>query len=227
MPTRGSLPKELLRAAEAVLRGLPEGSAALRLGLAPNGLGSHGDMVGQGSGHGEGADVAGVGGAGASRRAPTGVGTGDHKGRPYGRGRLVSMGGGGCEEAPHLSLLPWGEEAGPPSPAGAPCGARPLSSLPQRGRGLRGSPSGEVRVMPRPGRGGGFRWAVVVARVGDHKGRPYRGGEGVRSPLRGGGEGVGRAYFVGGVAGFAEPLLDFLSVGGVPRLQGELDFDLP
>ena len=79
---------------------------------------------------------------------------------PFGEGPAGGVGGwasrgfGGCEAAPHLNLLPWGEEVRLPGPAhritATTQGRVPSFSFPQRGKGLRRSPSGRGRR----GRGG-------------------------------------------------------------------------
>ena len=87
--------------------------------------------------------------------------------RPYGRGRWASMAGGGRDGAPHLNLLPGGEEARGALRAPARLAARALSQsppegerfkvLPQRGRGRQGRASrdsplreGSARPLPKP-----------------------------------------------------------------------------
>ena len=124
-------------------------------------------------------------------------------GRPQGsplqgRGRRVSMAGGGCEGAPHLNLLPWGEEVG----------GKRVEPL-REGEGAPETTPGRPQGSPLRGGGGRFQWPVAGARgplisifsrggekrwegrgwspygrgrgprrppLGDHKGRPY--GEG-------------------------------------------------
>jgi len=92
------------------------------------------------------------------------------------------MAGGGCEGAPHLNLLPWGEEVG--GGLRAPMG---LSQSPREGERFEGAPLRGALVerwSPRRGGGGPRR-----PPLGEHEGRPY--GRGRRVSMAGGGcEGV-------------------------------------
>ncbi len=90
----------------------------------------------------------------------------DHKGRPYGWGMEVPAIDGRWRPAgaPHLNLLPWGEEEDLPAPPLRRARwARALSQISPRG-------GRDGRFANRPYRGGE---KAPPAALGDHKGRPY------------------------------------------------------
>ena len=93
--------------------------------------------------------------------------------------RRTSITRGGCEAAPHLNLLPWGEEVRLPGPAPPtrPWGACPLSVSP---RGGKAGGEGDSRIAPTGEMDSRFRgndgcgWVAQGSPLGEGKTPPPR-----------------------------------------------------